>query len=132
MAQGDRWEEGHDPELFNLRRRTSKDDAVGCLPLPSIRSVPESRSPLPKEELPPHLLNQGPSDKVRGTHTLPHCPSHHTHLRGGAVRNICHFQSAIQFFILARQVPDACLCGIFLAWQQRIVRVEDGLVKGLI
>ncbi len=73
--QGDRWEEGHDPEFFNLRRKTSKEDAIGSIAQPSqyiasTRGEPKAQSALPKaqdaqsarpqRDLPPHL-----SEKVR-------------------------------------------------------------------
>lgn len=68
--QSDRWVEGHDPELFNLRRKTSKDDALDSILLPpqnagSGRSAPRSQAALPpQKDLPPHLLDQGASRQV--------------------------------------------------------------------
>ena len=71
--QRDRWEEGHDPEFFNLRRKTSKEDAIGSTPPPpqyvaSMRDKPKAQNALPKAqdahnlqplgELPPHLLHK--------------------------------------------------------------------------
>lgn len=49
-VQSDRWVEGHDPELFNLRRKTSKDDALNSILLPpqnagSGRSAPDPKLP---------------------------------------------------------------------------------------
>ena len=69
-TQSDRWVEGHDPELFNLRRKTSKDDAMDSILLPpqnagSGRGAPKSQAALPpQKDLPPHLLNQGTSHQV--------------------------------------------------------------------
>lgn len=69
-TQSDRWVEGHDPELFNLRRKTSKDDAMDSRLLPpqnagSGRGAPKSQAALPpQKDLPPHLLNQGASRQV--------------------------------------------------------------------
>ena len=68
-AQGDRWEEGNDPELFNLRRKTSRDEAPRCAQPPmqrtsSSRGPPAPGSAAPQGDLPPHLLAQHPSGKV--------------------------------------------------------------------
>lgn len=79
LQQGDRWEEGHDPELFNLRRKTSKEDVVGSLPLQSqyapaggSRSLPSSQGAAPQQkDLPPHLLRSKPSEKVGRLHSQP-------------------------------------------------------------
>ena len=68
--QSDRWVEGHDPELFNLRRKTSKDDALDSILLPpqnagSGRSALRSQAALPpQKDLPPHLLDQGAPRQV--------------------------------------------------------------------
>lgn len=68
-VQGDRWEEGRDPELFNARRRASQDEAAGFTQPPaqranSGRGLPGPGSAAPQSDLPPHLLSQQPSWKV--------------------------------------------------------------------
>ena len=69
LVQGDRWEEGRDPELFNARRRTSRDEAASSAQPPaqrtnSGRGLLGPGSAAPQGDLPPHLLAQHPSGKV--------------------------------------------------------------------
>ena len=69
VVQGDRWEEGRDPELFNLRRRTSREEALASEQQP-MQSVSSGRGHLGSGstallgDLPPHLLAQHASGKV--------------------------------------------------------------------
>ena len=67
--QGDRWEEGRDPELSNLKRGTPRDEAPASEQQPA-QPTSSGRGPLgsgslaPPRDLPPHLLGQHPSGKV--------------------------------------------------------------------
>ena len=75
VVQRDRWEEGSDPELFSLRRKTSRDEGAGSAQPPmqrtsSSRDAPGPGSAASQGDLPPHLLAQHPSGKVP-VHSLP-------------------------------------------------------------
>ena len=92
IVQADRWEEGHDPELFNLRRRTSRDEAAGSARphASSSRGPPVPGSAVPQGDLPPHLPAQHPSGKVP-VRTLPSRKISHR-----AEQLLCTDQTSVQ------------------------------------
>ena len=94
VVQGDRWEEGSDPELFNLRRKTSRDEGAGSAQSPmqrtsSSRGAPGPGSDTPQGNLPPHLLAQHPSGKVTSHSLLSGSIPHRLSSSAIPPQNVC-------------------------------------------